>query len=89
MVYEKVLANKQQPDWEEIGNWPEKAKVLWWQWSRLSVRDGILCRKWESVDGKEISWQIIVPKRARQECIRKMHEGMTGCHLEVVRRVSR
>ena len=41
------------------------AKVLWRNWSRLSVRDGVLVRKFEFDDGRDDFSQVIVPKALR------------------------
>ena len=41
----------------------------------------MLCRKWESAVGSEISWQVILPTKVRKDFVKKVHEGMTGGHL--------
>ena len=50
-------------------------------WTRLSLRDGILRRKLEDVDGKSDRWQIVLPKVYRTEFMTIAHGGMSGDHL--------
>jgi transposase InsO family protein len=80
-VYRRVEQGAPQPQWEEVATWSENAKALWWQWPRLALRDGVLVRRWESLKGDVVSWQIIVPKEYRQSLITRIHSGMTGGHM--------
>jgi len=50
-------------------------------WQRLSIRDGILKRKFEEVNGIGERWQIILPEKFRKEFIVIALGGMTGGHL--------
>jgi len=53
------------------------------QWPQLSVRDGVLLRRF--VDSHSITrWnQLIPPPACRSEIIRLAHNGLTGGHLEL------
>jgi len=50
-------------------------------WPRLSIRDGVLKRKFEDKDGKNEHWQTVLPAVYREEFLRLANEGMTGGHL--------
>jgi len=50
-------------------------------WQRLSIRDGVLKRKFEEVNGIGERWQIILPEKLRKEFMTIAHGGMTGGHL--------
>mgnify|MGYP003434713879 FL=1 len=80
-VYGKVEARNQQPRWEEVALLSEETKILWAQWARLSVRQGVLCRRWEMAIGSDDRWQIILPCKMRSDFVRQVHGGMTGGHL--------
>ena len=58
-------------------------KVLW-NMRRLrtclSLREGILRRKFEDVDGKSGRWHIVLPKVYRTEFMTIAHWGMSGGH---------
>ena len=56
-------------------------KVLWSMWPGLRVREGVLQRKFESVDGLSTHWQVILPQSLRKEFLSVIHGGMTGGHL--------
>ena len=74
-----------KPSWVEASPRSAAAKVYWAQWDRLEVREGILCRRWESHDGKTISWQVILPSEFRKEIIGELHGGVAGGHFGVTR----
>ena len=78
-----------KPSWVETSPRSAATKVYWAQWDRLEVRDGILCRRWESRDGKTISWQVILPSKFRKEIIEELHGGATGGHFGVMRTMAK
>jgi transposase InsO family protein len=78
----KILSESEvKPPWDEVSLKSEAVKSLWMQWSRLAMKSGILCRRFESADGSTIVWQVIVPASLRARYVRSMHEGITGGHL--------
>ena len=60
-------------------------KVLWRQWDRLTLIQGILHRRWEELDGKYHRWQMVVPRSKRQDLIHQHHGGKASAHLGVDR----
>jgi len=56
-------------------------KVLLQMWPRLSMRDGLLKRKFEEADGTPIRWQVVWPRKFREEFLTIAHSGMTTCHM--------
>jgi hypothetical protein len=41
----------QLPEWKDIADRSPKYKSCWVQWKLIAVRDGILKRHWEFIDG--------------------------------------
>ena len=80
-VYTAIASGSERPSSNEISPAGECSKALWHQWQRLSVREGVLCRKFESADGLSINWQIVLPHAYRDEFVRLAHSGITGGHL--------
>jgi hypothetical protein len=74
-------AGADRPRWEAIANKSSGAKSLWSNWERLLVHEGKLYRKWESVDGKTINWQLVLPKCMRKEVFKQLHASRTAGHL--------
>jgi len=66
LLYDAVEQEKGRPLWEEVALQSGKTKVLWGQWPRLSIRDGILCRRWDAAIGDEARWQVVVPVALRK-----------------------
>ena len=73
--------NDEQPPWTSVSMKSSGTEALCNMWTRLSLREGILRRKFENVDGKSERWQIVLPKVYRIEFMTIAHAGMSGCHL--------
>ena len=58
-----------------------KSKVLLEHWSQLEVRQGVLYRKWESEDGREIRWRLVLPKQRINKVLNELHAGPLAAHL--------
>jgi transposase InsO family protein/predicted aspartyl protease len=80
-VYAALLKSSEQPSKSEIMLWSRESKMLWYQWPRLSLRDGILCRRWDEPEALIGSWQLVIPVQFRQDLFQRAHGGMTGGHL--------
>ncbi len=55
----------------------------------LGTVEVVNCTEWsvkaamESTDGREINYQIILPASKRNEVLREIHNGASGCHFGV------
>ena len=56
-------------------------RSLWSQWSRLTVENGVLHRKWETEDGMTSHLQIVVPKVLVKDVLKALHSQNTSAHL--------
>jgi transposase InsO family protein len=50
-------------------------------WTRLSIQEGVLKRRFEEINDSYHRWQVIIPKKYRYEFLEIAHGGMTGGHL--------
>jgi len=74
--------NKEKPEWEKVALSCQCVKMQWNQWTRLSIRDGLLKRRFKAADGLSSHWQIIWPASMKDEFLQVAHHGgMTGGHL--------
>ena len=64
-------------------------KGYWSQWDRLAVRDGVLQRRWEEDNGKECTWQLLVPESLTAVILRELHDSKTAGHLGVAKTLGR
>jgi transposase InsO family protein len=71
----------EQPTWDNVAPLSEAAKILWRQWSRLMIKDGILVRRFEEASGKRGHLQAILPRVLRAEFIAAVHAGVAGGHF--------
>ena len=71
-------------DWIEGGTRPEYSKVtaesymvksLWAQWSRLVLKDDLLCRMWEVEGSNNTTFQIVMPVSQRRFILQQMHDS--------------
>ena len=69
-----------RPDRAEVAAHSEETKIYWAQWDSLRIRDGELYRRWESPAGVLVKWQLVLPKSARDDVLRQLHDAPTGGH---------
>ena len=79
----KEIGIKARPEWETLSHLPASTKTYWSQWDQLEIHEGVVCRRYESDDGKSLRWQIILPKKLREEVLAEIHSGPLGGHLGV------
>ncbi len=58
-------------------------------WDQLLVSEGVLCRHFESPDGKGAVIQLLIPQKLRKEVLTDLHEGPLGGHLGVDKTLAR
>jgi hypothetical protein len=85
-IYRALEESNTKPDSQTITLWSGPSKTLVHYWPRLSIRNGVLYRRFEDPDGIRSTWQIVVPEtylpeKYRQQIIERAHSGMTGGHL--------
>lgn len=78
-----VENEEQRPEWKEISGFSSEFKMYWSQWKQLVVKEGILCRRWESNDGKQVNYKVVLPKKFRQTVLSELHGARTAGHLGI------
>jgi len=80
-----VLRMKQnseaQPPIETLLTESEVTKIYWSQWDRLTIHNGILCRRYYGNGKQSNVLQMIVPATLRDEATKRCHTGIVGGHL--------
>jgi len=71
----------QKPSLDIVSGQSEDVRILWGMWPRLCIWNGILQRRFESINGTSVNWQVVLPKDMRREFLTVVHGGMTGGHL--------
>ena len=81
VIFEMVKAGRDKPDWDDVASQSSTTKALWQQWIRLAVHNGVLCRRFEQLNGRPVIWQKVIPFNLRKAIFELVHEGMTGGHM--------
>ncbi|CAC5383285.1 unnamed protein product [Mytilus coruscus] len=77
------LVNKLKPLWSEISKFSPIIKYFWNRIESFEKRDGILCRKWESERGDNVTWQKVIPENLKECVLKQLHNSVTGGHLGI------
>lgn len=72
-----------RPSWSDISATSPTTKAYWAQWDSLIVQDDVLYRKWESVDGKNNTLQMVIPTDKVASLLKVIHDGSSGGHLGI------
>ena len=71
----------EKPDWSEVARQGLEIKYYWHRLELLCIKEGVLYRRWESEDGKEIRFLMVVPKSLRRFVLSELHDSTAGAHL--------
>ena len=63
----------------------ETTKILWSQWFRFVVKDGIIHRLWFGKNGEPSRMQLLAPHGIRDDIIQMSHGGMCGGHMGIAK----
>ena len=69
-----------KPAWKVVEGQSAAVKTLWHEFCRRVPR-GSLSRKWTPVYGPNVTLQIIIPRKLRDDFVRLVHSGLIGGHL--------
>ncbi|KAJ8946169.1 hypothetical protein NQ318_004422 [Aromia moschata] len=83
------VKNGVRPTWQEVSRYGTTIKGYWAQWNSLSLRDGLLHRKWESPDGVSAVYQLVLPKARIHQVLEELHSSPSGGHFGVTRTLAR
>ncbi|MDM1514777.1 hypothetical protein HX055_18885, partial [Myroides odoratimimus] len=74
-----------RPGWSDAAQYSAVTKGFWAQWKSLTLHNGLLCRKWESTNGKDEHLQLVVPRSTIRDVLKAFHDGSSGGHLGIRR----
>lgn len=75
----------QRPPRRHLGGASVCIKKLWSEFSRLSLRDGLLCRTVVPAPTGEEQIQVVVPSSLVPELLQRLHGGPTAAHFSAER----
>ncbi|MCG8045677.1 MAG: DDE-type integrase/transposase/recombinase, partial [Candidatus Thiodiazotropha endolucinida] len=59
------------------------------QWSRLSIKQDLLVRRWDELGTGRVIWQAIVPLSLRREALKFAHDIKASAHLGIKKTLSK
>ena len=78
-----------RPLWETVSGTSAAHKTLWSLWDQLQMRNGVLCRRWESDDEKSVTWRLVLPRKLQEEVLRELHGDRMSGHLGVTKTLAK
>ena len=70
-----------KPAANDITTWSAVAKRYWQEWNRLRVSNGVRRRTWFDNTSKEISLQLLVPRKLVPDVLRTSHDDPLAGHF--------
>ena len=64
-------------------------KSFWAQWSRMVLKDDLLCRMMEVEESNNTTYQIVMPFSQRRFILQQMHDSKTSGHLGVTKTLNK
>ena len=73
---------------EEVEDRSPVFRRYWFQWDRLTVYNGVLCRKWYN-PGDHVTLQFIVPSSLKASILQGLHDDRVAGHMGITRTFKR
>ena len=89
MLIKSWVQKEERPEFSDISSESYVVKSLWAQWSRLVIRDNLLCRMWEIEDSNMVTYQVVVPLSQRRTILEQMHDVKTAGHLGITKTLNK
>ena len=83
------LENGERPSAQAVSSESWFVKSLLIQWSRLSVQQELLVRRWDELGTDQFKWQVVVPLSLRRDVLRYAHDVKTAAHLGIRKTLSK
>ena len=77
-----VIVEGVRPHWDVVRAASPSLKAYWQQWNSIVCINDVLYRRLEASEGRELSYQLILPQALRPTLCKMVHEGAAG-HLGV------
>ena len=82
-ILESKRRSEDRPDWPTMSSRSSVEKCYWRIWNQLDLKNNVLYRKWESEEGDEVRWHVVLPASLRKEVVQELHGGKSGGHFGV------
>lgn len=81
--------DNQRPTARQIKHSPSALKKLWYEFPRLTLQSGILCRKVKTFLQKTYTYQLVLPESLIQTALTYLHGNVFSGHLGTERTLQR
>lgn len=88
-VIEVKEKGEDRANWSTMSSSSAAKKAYWRCWDQLEIRNGVLCRRWESNRGDQIEWHVVLPEVLRKMMVQEIHSGPSGGHLGMRRTMAK
>jgi hypothetical protein len=76
-----IQSNKNEPDWEDISGYSAATKSYFRDFDRLSMKDDVVYRLWESSDAALRFYQLLAPREMRTRLFQMVHDENIISHM--------
>jgi transposase InsO family protein len=80
-IFRAVEAGHLRPAWEAVSPETDGTRVIWNMWDRLTVKNGLLYRRFEDSISNQHRLQLIVPHTRKLLLLHMAHDMPLGGHL--------
>ena len=88
-LYACKVNKEERPDRIVINGLSRAAKYYFGLWDQIELRDGVLCKRWESDDGSLLKWKVLIADKYIDTVLHELHSTPTGGHQGVNKTTAR
>ena len=84
-VIQIIRSTNIKPKWSDVSHLSCESKILLSEWERLVLKNDLLYRKWENVQGTICWLQLVLPCEYRELVLEQSHDNVLAGHCGVTR----
>ena len=82
LLYKAKHYGVAKPPADEIQAESSETRTYFHDWKRIKLEDnGVLYRQWETADGTELRYQILLPEVYREVMFKNLHDAINAAHM--------
>ena len=81
LLYKCKFYDLPPPPWKDVSGGSAALGAYWHDYKRMELHNDMLYRKWESRDGHQIRYQLVLPYKYQELMARHFHDADTAAHM--------
>ena len=81
LLYKCKFYDLPAPAWNDVSGGSAALGAYWHDYNRMELHNGMLYRRWESRDGENVRYQLLLPHKYQELMAQHFHDAHSAAHM--------